>query len=56
MFVSLSQNATDSHKQSECVAEIVLIMPLASDTKLKWFTVYFIAKTNTAVPRIQVFK
>ena len=35
---------------SAAMAETVFIMPMASDTKLTWFTVYFIAKNLTLRP------
>jgi hypothetical protein len=36
--------------QSEYVAETVLMMPMAPDTKLKWFRVYLIAKNQKLRP------
>ena len=38
LFLSFSQNVAEIHSHSESDAETVLIIPMASDTKLKWFT------------------
>ena len=50
LFLSFSKIVTESYLQSEYVAETVLMMPMAPDTKLKWFRVHLIAKNQKLHP------